>query len=225
MIDYASDKRAPTPSAAAEMAVPVRADLSAFVAGLEERRRRALARGLEQRRQRLRDVSRALPRGETLFAERVQRLDGLEMRLPLGLSSLTHRKRVQLAASGGGRLHPAALRTDIQRKVRDVGAWSGRLKPALERRVADPKRQLTAIARTLETLSYRNTLARGYAVVHSADGLVTTKKAAGEHSALEVEFNDGKLAVSAGGTPVTKRVAVAKKKKAKGGDDSQGSLF
>ena len=225
LIDYASDKRAPTPSAAAEMAVPVRADLSAHVAGLEERRRRTLARGLEQRRQRLRDISRALPRGETLFAERIQRLDGLAMRLPLALSSLTHRKRVQLAASGGGRLHPAALRTDIQRKMRDVGAGSGRLRPALERRVADPKRQLTAITRTLETLSYRNTLARGYAVVHSADGLVTTKKTAGEDSALEVEFNDGKLAVSAGGTTVTKRVAVAKKKKAKGGDDSQGSLF
>ncbi|MHA1128461.1 MAG: exodeoxyribonuclease VII large subunit, partial [Alphaproteobacteria bacterium] len=168
LIDYVSDQRAPTPTAAAEMAVPVRADLSAHVAGLEERRRRALARGLEQRGQRLRDLSRALPRVESLFAERAQRLDGLSMRLPLALSSLTHRKRGQLAASGGERLHPAALLTDIQRKSRDVGAWSARLTPALSRNIADPKRQLTALARTLETLSYRKTLERGYAVVHSS---------------------------------------------------------
>lgn len=222
LIDYASDKRAPTPTAAAEMAVPVRADLSAHVAGLEERRRRALARGLEQRGQRLRDISRALPRGETLFSERAQRLDGLAMRLPLALSGLTHRKRVQLAVSGGERLRPAALRTDIQRKTRDVGAWSARLTLALARRLSDPKRRLTALARTLETLSYRKTLARGYAVVHSADGLVATKKAAGKYVALEVEFNDGKLAVSVGGTSVKRATPP---KKAKGGDDSQGSLF
>ncbi|MEK6216179.1 MAG: exodeoxyribonuclease VII large subunit, partial [Boseongicola sp.] len=161
LLDYVSDKRAPTPTAAAEMAVPVRADLSAHVAGLEERRRRALARGLEQRGQRLRDLSRALPRLDSLFAERAQRLDGLAMRLPMALSSLTHRKRSQLAARGAERLHPAASLADITRKSRDVGAWSARLAPALNRNMSDPKRQLTALARTLETLSYRKTLERG----------------------------------------------------------------
>jgi len=127
LIDYVSDMRAPTPTAAAEMAVPVRADLSAHVAGLEERRRRALARGLEQRRQRLQDVARALPKGEGLLAERVQRLDGLAMRLPMALSNLTHRKRAQLAARGGERLNAGALRVDIARKSRDVAGWSARL--------------------------------------------------------------------------------------------------
>jgi len=223
LIDYASDKRAPTPTAAAEIAVPVRADLSAHVAGLEERRRRALARGLEQRGQRLRDLSRALPRVESLFAERAQRLDGLAMRLPLALTSLTHRKRVQLAARGAERLHPAALLADIRRKSRDVDTWSIRLTPALNRNMADPKRQLTALARTLETLSYRKTLERGYAVVHSESGLVTGKKTAAKHTNLEIEFKDGKLPVSTGGTaPPAKRVAP---KRSKTSDGSQGSLF
>ena len=224
LIDYASDKRAPTPTAAAEMAVPVRADLSAHVAGLEERRRRALARGLEQRGQRLRDISRALPRVESLFAERTQRLDSLTMRLPLALSSLTHRKRVQLAASGAERLRPAALLADITRKGRDVGAWSTRLTPALKRNMSDPKRQLTALARTLETLSYRKTLERGYAVVHSSAGLVTSKKVAAKNATLEIEFSDGKLPVELGGTaPPVKRGAPLKR--SKGSDGSQGSLF
>lgn len=224
LIDYVSDKRAPTPTAAAEMAVPVRADLSAHVAGLEERRRRALARGLEQRRQRLRDLSRALPRAENLLSERVQRLDSLAMRLPLALTSLIHRKRVQMSARGGERLHPAALLADIRRKLRDVGAWSARLRPSLARNITDPKRQLVALVRTLETLSYRKTLQRGYAVVHSGDGLVTVKKAAAKHATLEIEFSDGLLAVSTSGTaPLVKRAAPPKR--SKGGDGSQGSLF
>lgn len=224
LIDYVSDMRAPTPTAAAEMAVPVRADLSAHVAALEERRRRALARGLEQRGQRLRDLSRALPRVETLFAERMQRLDGLAMRLPLALSSLAHRKRVQLAASGGERLRPAALLADIRRKARDVEAWSARLGPALGRNITDPKRQLAALSRTLENLGYKNTLARGYAVIHSDKGLATSKKSAAKHASLEIEFSDGKLPVSTGGTaPPVKRGAPPKRPK--GSDGSQGSLF
>lgn len=224
LIDYASDRRAPTPTAAAEMAVPVRADLSAHVAGLEERRRRALARGLEQRSQRLRDISRALPRLDALFAERAQRLDGLAMRLPLALSSLTHRKRTQLAARGGERLHPAALRADIDRKGRDVTAWAARMMPALLRNVADPARQLSALGRTLENLGYKNTLARGYAVVHSADGLSPSKAVASKHTTLEIEFSDGKLAVSTNkkAQPVKRAAPV---KRSTGNDGSQGSLF
>jgi len=224
LIDYASDMRAPTPTAAAEMAVPVRADLSAHVAALEERRRRALARGLDQRGQRLRDVSRALPRADTLFAERAQRLDALSMRLPSALSNLTHRKRVQLSARGGERLHPAALRNDIQRKSRDVEAWSSRLAPALGRNMSDPKRQLLALARTLETLSYRKTLERGYAVIHSDAGVVTSKKAAEKHAILEIEFADDRMTVSSSATAQPAK-RVAPPKRSKGGDDSQGNLF
>ena len=77
LIDHAADRRAPTPTAAAEMAVPVRLELLAGLARLEERRRGALARGIGQRGQRLRDLARGLPRPEAILAERAQRVDGL----------------------------------------------------------------------------------------------------------------------------------------------------
>ncbi len=222
LIDYVSDKRAPTPTAAAEMAVPVRADLSAHVAGLEERRRRALARGLEQRRQRLRDVARALPKGEGLLAERMQRLDGLVMRLPMALSNLTHRKRAQLAARGAERLNIGALKVDIMRKSRDVSAWSARLVPALARNIREPQRQLTALGRTLETLSYRKTLARGYAVVRAEGTVVTSRKRAAKCDALEVEFTDGVLHVTRDGKSAKKKPPKPVKDS---GGGTQGSLF
>jgi len=62
LIDFAADRRAPTPTAAAELAVPVRADLLAWTRGMDERLTRALTQGLARRRERVRDLARALPR-------------------------------------------------------------------------------------------------------------------------------------------------------------------
>ena len=77
LIDFAADRRAPTPTAAAEMAVPVRLEL---LAGARRARgaaaRRRWRAGSAQRGQRLRDLARGLPRPEALLAERAQRLDG-----------------------------------------------------------------------------------------------------------------------------------------------------
>ncbi|MEM8754478.1 MAG: exodeoxyribonuclease VII large subunit, partial [Pseudomonadota bacterium] len=89
LIDFVADRRAPTPTAAAEMAAPVRGELIASVAAFEERAARALTRGMEERRRRLRDLARALPRAEELLAERRQRLDALADRLPRALRGAT----------------------------------------------------------------------------------------------------------------------------------------
>lgn len=67
LIDYVSDKRAPTPTAAAELAVPVRHELMAYLDQQHARMSRALSQGLVQRGQRLRDLSRALPRPDNLL--------------------------------------------------------------------------------------------------------------------------------------------------------------
>ncbi|MGF1551924.1 MAG: exodeoxyribonuclease VII large subunit, partial [Paracoccaceae bacterium] len=79
LIDHAADRRAPTPTAAAEIAVPVRADLVATLAQLEARRARALRRGLDDRRGRLAITARALPRPAELIELRRQRLAGLRL--------------------------------------------------------------------------------------------------------------------------------------------------
>ncbi len=115
LIDLVSDRRAPTPTAAAEIAVPVRLELLAGVAGLEERRRGALARALDQRRQRLRDLARGLPRPEALTAERAQRLDGLGLRLPRALTALARERRLRLAQGPAGRLGPGLLERAVER--------------------------------------------------------------------------------------------------------------
>lgn len=75
LIDHAADLRAPTPTAAAELAVPVRLELVATLDALGARQSRAVAQGAMVRGQRLRDLARALPRLEALLAQPAQRLD------------------------------------------------------------------------------------------------------------------------------------------------------
>ena len=98
-----------------------------------------------------------------------------------------------------------------------------RLLPALQRRLAEPARQVAALGRTLEIMSYKNTLKRGYAVVHGPDGLVTQRAVAETLSAMEIEFADGKLSVGQDGAPQAPKPKPKPKKS--NPEDSQGSLF
>lgn len=90
LIDFVADKRAPTPTAAAEMAVPVRSDLFVEVADLGRRTRACWQRGHENRRNELRAAARALPAAGDLLAIPRQRLDSAGSALPRGLKANTH---------------------------------------------------------------------------------------------------------------------------------------
>src|SRR5438067_2547072 len=85
LIDFAADKRAPTPSAAAEIAVPVRADLIAQIDNLAGRQFNAWRRRHDAWRTELRAAGRALPSPQSLLAVPWQKLDGLTERLPRAL--------------------------------------------------------------------------------------------------------------------------------------------
>ena len=116
LIDYVSDMRAPTPTAAAELAVPVRLELLAGLDSLDGRMVRAMTGHVESRGQRLRDLSRALPRIEDLTEPAAQRFDAVAARLPAALHSATQAKRLELERRA------AALRPGVlQRKNRSDG--------------------------------------------------------------------------------------------------------
>ncbi len=262
LIDYVSDRRAPTPTAAAEMAVPVRSELLAWVEAAGARALGGLDRGLSTRRQRLSDLSRALPRADGLTASARQRLDLAETRLAGGLTALIQRKsatllqtsgalrpaslRARLAAEAakltaqGDRIAPA-LRRSVRDRTRDLRQASLRLRPealgrdlsqtrdtfakldhALDRAVNDTRRRgsdrLASLARTLGTLSYENTLQRGYTVVWDGERLIPRKADFQSATSVDVQFADGRVTLH-------RTKGAAPKKKSGPSEKDQGSLF
>ncbi|MEO0402457.1 MAG: exodeoxyribonuclease VII large subunit [Pseudomonadota bacterium] len=261
LIDFVSDRRAPTPTAAAEMAVPVRHELAAWLDGAGARMSGALSSGVDRRRQRLRDLARALPRADALLDSPRQRLDRAADKLGPALMTGVQRRRVRLADLSGS-LRPANLARVLEAEKRRLDERAGRLGPALARSVEGKRRVLAdrairfrpdalaqdqvrkadAFARLItrlsaagarqirswrdtidtadrlrETLSYKATLARGYAVVRGSGEIVTTKAAAERATGLEIEFADGRLKLS-GASGGASRKATAK-------PPEQGSLF
>ncbi len=146
LIDFVSDQRAPTPTAAAELAVPVRLELMAWVDQQGARLTRSLTTGVQQRQQRLRDLARALPQAESLVDVPRQRLDYLGERLPTALRAAAAKKRLQLSEAA---LRPAVLSRRVAEDRRRLDALAGRLGPALKRRSRDAATALERAGRGL----------------------------------------------------------------------------
>jgi exodeoxyribonuclease VII large subunit len=129
LIDFAADMRAPTPTAAAELAVPVRVELSTRVDGLARRSLACWLRGQEARRTELRAAIRALPTAEELFALPRQRLDHAGTRLPRALIANAQIHHAQFSRVAG-RLGPQILRARVNRCGELVAALGERAKRA-----------------------------------------------------------------------------------------------
>ncbi|HPE49461.1 MAG TPA: exodeoxyribonuclease VII large subunit [Hyphomonas sp.] len=215
LIDYVSDARAPTPTGAAEIAVPVRQDLLLQIGEFGERLKRALARRAGQAADKL--SAARLPRPETLLASKRQRLDFAAASLPRAALALTQKARVRLSRLA---LSPATLRSDIRtskQRLRDVAV---RARPALTRLMQSRATTLAAQGKLLETLSYHATLSRGYALVRDEDGkLIRSAVPAAAADSLRITFADGDItAVPEGSSPAPKTPKTAPK-------GQQGSLF
>lgn len=201
LIDHVSDWRAPTPTAAAEKAVPVRVELVAELASLEARQQRAMLRVLEERKLRLQSAARALPTPDDVVAIVRQRLDNLAQRLPGSLTFNLQRHAVALAGQLG-KLSPRLLQqrlVDHQRRVLDAGHRANR---ALRLNLKHKKDRFGAETKLFQSLGYRSVLARGYALVRGRDNQPIRSSAIvkpGTH--LRIEFSDGTLDATADKPP------------------------
>jgi exodeoxyribonuclease VII large subunit len=220
LIDFASDRRAPTPTAAAEMAVPVRVELLDQVLDFQRRALRSFSKGMEDRRRHLSQLARVLPRTDQLFAHPRQRFDHVAERLGRALRQnlQVHRRSFIEAAA---LLRPGPIATRIRISIERTGAYGRQLNQCTSKRVAESHRHLDALGRLLEGVSYKGALERGFALVRVEDGTIRRRASAvagGE--VLSLTFADGTVdAVAAGG-------AVPAKPKSRGKiPGNQGSLF
>ena len=222
LIDFVADRRAPTPTAAAEMAVPVRSELIAAISDLAARQFGATVRLIEAGRRELRAATRGLPRAADLFAIPRRSFDELAVRLGRGLVANARAHRIQFARTAA-RLSPAALARLIERGRERAATLFQRGTQLIERRTERKKAALDSLAKLLEALSYRSILNRGFALVTSGGEPVRSAAAVAPGTALDIEFQDGHVgAVASGGAPPS--VAPAAKKR-ETGPGPQGSLF
>ncbi len=230
LIDYVADLRAPTPTGAAEMIVPVRAELLATTGDLGARLSGGLRRLVERRKTELRATARAMPTPENLLAQPRQRLDVAIQRLPSGLKAGLDTRRIVLSRLGNrlenrsprselakrrGKLESVSDRlinalqgrlsratTGIARDREKVAALEIRMLPALRRQFQRRSDRLDTAAKLLRGYSYEGVLERGFALVLNEKGQpVRTVAAAAVGSAITVRVADGSFGAVVGGKP------------------------
>jgi exodeoxyribonuclease VII large subunit len=219
LIDFAADMRAPTPTAAAELAVPVRTELIAATLELERRMLRHSGKAMEDRRRHLAQLARVLPKPEALFAQPRQRFDNAAEKLSGALRRNLAAHRAELAATAA-LLRPRMIASRIERVRERLGLLNDRAMRAFRIRHASSAQKLTLAARVLDSISYKAVLERGFALVRGEDGKVRRRAAAlAAGESLALVFADGEAAAVAAGKPA--------KTKKPGGDPKkdQGSLF
>lgn len=177
LIDFVSDHRAPTPSAAAERAVPVRSEWRLSLQESGNRLYGAVLRQCQQKADVLRAAVRGLPRREQLFELREQKLDDLAGRLQTAPARVLERReqRVALAARG---LNLEPLARDLSRREERLYELHRHAQRMLAHRLALETSRTTQLGALLESFSPNNVLQRGYALVRDAEGRVVTRAGA-----------------------------------------------
>jgi exodeoxyribonuclease VII large subunit len=187
LIDYASDQRAPTPTAAAEMAVPVRDDLIYTTNTLSARLSAGLLRLIREYRLKLDKVSAPLSGADRMLSIPAQRLDHLHIRLQDLSLALLNTKKARFQECAARLRHPRQI-VDEQQKILDLYAIA--LTRTALAQVKETDQRLSGLTRLLDSLSYTRVLSRGYAVVKTAtDGRVITSASAikpGENLSIQL---------------------------------------
>ncbi|MCR2832341.1 exodeoxyribonuclease VII large subunit [Parerythrobacter lacustris] len=222
LADFAADRRAPTPTAAAEMAVPVRAELAATLADFSARKKRAILRPVTLGRERLEARAQRLPSAEALLQPQAQRLDELSERLRRGLRERAAHGRERLAQL---RLSPAMLERGLRDARRRFGEM--RLTPGLVRQRAQrDAERFAAFERLFLSLDPKVPLKRGFVLVTGEDGtLLRSRGDAAKQARLEIEFFDGVLAAAPLDRSAPAQTAARKPKPSTPAKPQQDDLF
>ena len=250
LIDFVSDRRAPTPSAAAEMAVPVRADLMGQTLDFGKRTMACMNRVLREANLAVSGLARGLGDPLRLIEERQQRLDVSGERLALATRQLVERRGHALAAArlvspvavlvakrqalvaearvleGAMRRYVGDTRQKIERTTDRVEQYGERLRRCGIEFLAHGLRQVDQLGKLLESYSFHSVLNRGFALVRDQDGHpIMTASATHAGDTIGIEFADGRV-----GAKVTDGLAAAPRgaappRRREGGSGNQGSLL
>lgn len=227
LVDLVADVRAPTPTGAAEIAVPVKSDLEAALADLNARHQRAMMRNLETAHKSLLALSRNLGSVEHLLAIPRQMFDNLAHRLTQALHMATQAKRARYERIVAG-MRWQILSRNLELEFQKLQTLGNQLDRAHAQTLKLANDKLNSLSRLLETLSHKSVLSRGFGYVLDESGKMISKVALldGAHK-VELHMQDGSrwLTPQTSDTPGPKSDRKPRKPKAKSADHGQGDLF
>jgi exodeoxyribonuclease VII large subunit len=221
LCDYAADKRAPTPTAAAEMAVPVKQDLIYTLSQMNHRLNRAFDKYMSDKKQNLNHLIRIMPKPETLFNMLQQKIDFYAEHLTSALRHIVVQKksdfqsfasvmRVQLIINlhhhhknklmiSGAALDKSIFniinihKMKVQQNSQYIDILGGRLNKAINDYFKNHHHYINMHHKSLNNLSYKNVLSRGYAVIHGDSGIISSYHQSKTTLPERIEFHDGVL--------------------------------
>ncbi len=225
LIDYAADVRAPTPTGAAELAVPVRRELLDRMDELARRHHGAMERAIDSARTRLVSAARALPKPGDVLALPRQRFDAAAAALVNALKANTtaHCRQFDKTAA---RLSLTAIVRSNQLCRERLGVLTARAARGMGEVLRAHHTRLERSVRVFDAVNHRATLKRGFALIRDGEGKPIFETGAvtpGER--LEIEFCDGRVGVTADGAGDAAPEAGPRKTKPKRAIVEQGSLF
>ena len=226
LIDYASDLRAPTPTAAAELATPVAADIRAGLTDKQARLERAASRQIESAQQNLRGLQRGLLHPRELIARHQQSVDIAASSLYNGLLRRMEGASLRLATIAQRLGSPSQRLAEVSERLLLSG---NHLDSFMTRQMQASTQRLNQASRLLDANSYQRVLDRGFALVTDTDGQAIKRSAeAAESAEIIIQFaDDRRRAVLDGkeGAPGSVQKTAAKKTRKPASSSDQSELF
>jgi exodeoxyribonuclease VII large subunit len=220
LIDFAADKRAPTPTAAAEMAVPVRGELIALIRDRAARLVSCWSRMIERLKTELRGLARGVPSLDSLLAMPRQRLDACAAALPRALRANAHAHRVEFSKTAA-RHTPHSISARYERYRERIETCAARSLRARDHVLKNARGRVASLGQLLSAFSHRSVLDRGFALLRGPDGHpVASITTASPGMPLDIEVKDGRFGAVVSGTAPSapKKAAPAPAKPSKQGD-------
>lgn len=188
LIDYAADKRAPTPTAAAEMVTPVRSELLKIIFDFKQRLWAGWERNLNDKHEWIKGLSRGLFSPQRLLEEKIQYLDQVIGRKLIALPALMHVKQQQLAVQVARMRSPKEIVPMLELQLQHLGDQQ---KKIYIRLVEQGEKRLELATKLLESYQYKRILERGFVLIKQNNKLISSSRKLKKDMQVVLEMHDG----------------------------------
>ena len=192
LIDFVSDMRAATPTAAAEIATPVLMEIHQQLRNLQTRLEQALSRQLQIKRERMQALANAsiFQNPERIYQVYQQRVDQLEMRLQQMMQQSVQHKRQQLVKNQH-RLELGSPSRRVQTEKQALQYLAKRLEQAQGQLMKDKKQQFQRVIQQLDLLSPLKIMNRGYGILQQEETIIKSVDQLEVNQELTIQLVDG----------------------------------